>query len=198
MTDLSDDVDDDDADDSEAETQVRQVFAYFGRAAYAASCVEHGLTIALMQAELMSQVIGRARRQRTGPTRAQWEAMFDDYMAKHDLLPLGTLISRFRSVVKAGPDLDALLDETLRRRNYLAHGFFREKAVDFAHSAGRVEMIEELDRDHDLFTRTDHAVQAAVAHVIPKLGIDPEKQRAQIEEITDSLLSAAKAKAGEP
>lgn len=46
----------DDDDDPEAEIQVRQVFAYFGRAAYAASCVEHGLTIALMQAELMSQV----------------------------------------------------------------------------------------------------------------------------------------------
>jgi hypothetical protein len=54
----------DDDEGPEAEFQVREVFAYYGRAAYAASCVEHGLTIALMQAELMSQVAGRARRER--------------------------------------------------------------------------------------------------------------------------------------
>ncbi len=188
---------DDDDDDPDAEIQVREVFAYFGRAAYAASCVEHGLTIALMQAELMSQAFGRARRLRKGPSRSEWEAMFDDYMAKHDLLPLGTLISRFRSVVKVEPALDALLDEALRRRNFLAHGFFREKAVDFAHAAGRIQMIEELDRDHDLFTRADEAVQAAVAHIIPKLGIDPDKYRAQIEDMRRSKLEEAKAKAGD-
>ena len=45
---------------------------------------------------------------------------------------LGTLISRFRRVVKAEPALDALLDETLRRRNFLVHGFFREKAVEIS------------------------------------------------------------------
>ena len=185
-----------DDDDPEAEIQVRQVFAYFGRAAYAASCVEHGLTIALMQAELMSQEFGRARRLRKGPSRNEWEAMFDDHMAKHDLFPLGTLISRFRRVVKVEPALEALLDETLRRRNFLAHGFFREKAVDFAHAAGRTKMIEELDRDHDLFTRADDAVQAAVAHIIPRLGIDPDKYREQMEDIIRSKLEEAKAQAG--
>jgi hypothetical protein len=135
----------DDNDDPRAEFQVREVFAYFGRAAYAASCVETGLTIALMHAELMAQVFGRTRRERKSPTRAEWEGMFDNYMTKHELLPLGTLIARFRSVMKVEAALDALLDETLRRRNYLAHGFFREKAAAFAHSAGRMEMIAELD-----------------------------------------------------
>lgn len=191
MTDLADE----DEGSQAAEIQVRQVFAYFGRAMYAASCVEHGLTIALMQAELMSQVIGRARRRQTGPSRAEWEAMFDQYMGKHDLLGMGTLISRFRSVMKVDSTLDALLDQTLIRRNHLAHAFFREKAVDFAHGAGRIGMIEELDRDHDLFTRTDEAVQAAIAHIIPKLGIDPDKRRAQMDAITKALLEEAKAKA---
>ena len=193
MTDLADH----DDDGPEAEFQVREVFAHFGRAVYAASCVEHGLTIALMQAELMSQVIGRARRQRMGPNRLEWEAMFDEYMAKHDRLSLGTLISRFRRVVKVDPALDALLDETLHRRNHLAHVFFREEAVAFAHGVGRLAMIEDLDRDYDLFTRTDEAVQAAVAHIIPKLGIDPEKHRAQMENITRALVAAAKSETGE-
>ena len=152
----------------EAEFQVREVFAYYGRAAYAASCVEHGLTIALMKSELMSQVAGRARRERKAPSSAEWEAMFDDYMARHDALPRGTLIQRFRKVVKPTPDIDALLDQALTQRNFLAHGFFRERAVSFAHSAGRDEMIAELDAAHDLLTRTDDAVQAAVMDGLPE------------------------------
>lgn len=191
---MSTDLDDDDVE-LEDEIQVRQVFAYFGRAMYAASCVEHGLTIALMQADFMSKVVGRARREKKGPTRTQWEAMFDDYMAKHDKVGLGTLVARFRSVLKVEPALDALLDETVSRRNHLAHAFFREKAVEFAHSVGRDRMIIELEADHDLFTRTDRAVQAAVAHILPKLGIDPQAHQAQTEAITKSLLDEARAKA---
>jgi hypothetical protein len=37
-------------------------------------------------------------------------------------------------------------------------------------------------------------VKAAVGHIIPKLGIDPDKHRAQMEDITRSLLEEAKAK----
>lgn len=175
---------------------VREVFAHFGRAMYAASCVEHGLTIALMQAELMSQVAGRARREGKAPTRGEWEAMFDAYMARHDLKGMGTLISRFRSVVRVEPVLDELLDQALRRRNRLAHAYFRERAVDFAHDAGSIAMIAELKQDHDLFIRTDEAVQAAVAHVIPKLGIDAETHRAQVNAIADSLVESARKAAG--
>jgi hypothetical protein len=185
-------------DDPDAEFRVREVFAYYGRAAYGASCVEHGLTIALMKAELMSQVAGRARRERKSPSNAEWEGMFDAYMAKHDRLPLGTLIQRFRSVVKPDAALDALLDEALSRRNFLAHGFFRERAVAFAHGAGRLEMIDELERDHDLFIRTDQAVQETVSHVLPKIGVNVERMTAQTEAIIREQLDAARARSAAP
>lgn len=74
----------------------------------------------------------------------------------------------------------------------LGNGRFR---VEFAPGAGRDRMIAELEADHDLFTRTDRAVQAAVAHIIPKLGIDLQTHRAQMDAITKSLLDEARAKA---
>jgi len=177
----------------DGEFQVREVFAYYGRAAYAASCVEHGLTIALMKAELMSQVAGRARREHKVPTTAEWEAMFDDYMAKHDALPLGTLIQRFRKVVKTPPELQDLLDQALAQRNFLAHGFFRERAISFSHDAGREEMIAELDAAHDLLDRADRAVQAAVEDVLPRIGVNVERMRTQTEEIIREQLALARA-----
>ncbi len=186
---------DEDDMDADAEHQVRETFAYFGRAAYAASCLEHGLTIALMKAELMSQEAGRARRERRALSQADWETKFDEYMAKHDALPLGTLIQRFRKVVKTSPALDALLDAALAQRNFLAHGFFRERAVSFAHRAGRVEMIAELDAAHDLMSDADQAVGAAVADVLPRIGVDVAKMEAQSEAIIREQLAAARAKA---
>ncbi len=39
--------------------------------------------------ELMAQVAGRARPERKIPTSADWEAMFHDYMAKLETMPLG-------------------------------------------------------------------------------------------------------------
>ncbi|MBO9501644.1 hypothetical protein [Brevundimonas sp. A19_0] len=181
-----------DEEDEAAEFEVREVFAHYGRTVYAASCVETGMTIALMQIELMSQVHGRARRERKAPSRTEWEAMFDAYMAKQELLPLGTLIDRFRSLHKVEPALDALLAEALSRRNYIVHGFFRESAVAFAHGAGRRAMIAELVRDHDLFTRTDEAVRQAMAPVIPRLGIDPEQHQREIDEIIRCELEATR------
>lgn len=178
-----------------AEFQVRETFAYFGRAAYAASCLEHGLTIALMKAELMSQVAARGRREKKSVSKLEWEALFDDYMAKHDALPLGTLIQRFRKVVKTTPEPDTLLDKALAQRNLLAHGFFRERAVSFSHSAGQDEMIAELNAAHDLHTQADEAVGAAVEDVLLRIGVNDDEMLAQSEAIIREQLAAARAKA---
>ena len=192
MDDLNDPINDPD------EYLVREVFAYFGRAMYAASCVESGLVLGLMQAELMSQTVGRARREKSGPTRAEWEARFDAYMARHEQLGMGTLIGRFRSVLKVDTELDALLDEALARRNRLAHAFFREKAVDFAHSAGCAGMITELEQDHALFRRAEDVIAAAVANISPRLGIDPETHQSQVDAISQALLDEARGQAKGP
>lgn len=181
--------------DIEAEVRVRQVFAHFGRAMYAASCVEQALIIGLMQADLMSRTIGRARNTGHIQNRQAWEAMFDDFMEKHDGLMFSNLISRFKSVVKMNGKLVGLLEDSLAKRNHLAHAFFREHAVAFAHPAGCVQMISELENIHDLFTCTEEAVTAAVSHVIPRLGIDPEKHRAEVEQIAEDLLKEARERA---
>jgi hypothetical protein len=118
--------------------------------------------------------------------------MFDAFMAKHDSLPLGTLIQRFKSVVKVTPELKALLDLALAQRNFLAHGFFRERAVSFAHSAGRDEMIVELDSYHALLTRTDQAVQVAVGEVLPRIGVNVVRMEEETAAIIRELLATAR------
>lgn len=188
-----------DEDDEEGvDEEVKTVFAYYGRAMYGASCLETGLVIALMHVEFMAQTHGRARRERRAPSRAEWEARFDAYMARQHELTLGVLIERFRSLWRIAPKLDALLDEALTLRNLLTHAYFRDHAVDFSHSAGRAGMVVELEAAHDLFGRADEAVQASVAPILPKLGIDPERHRAEIDEIGRRAVAEARASSREP
>jgi hypothetical protein len=87
-----------------------------------------------------------------------------------------------------------LLDACLRRRNFLVHAFFRDRAVAFAHPAGRRQMIEEIERDHELFASADAAVQGAVEPIIPKMGIGPDKLRPEIDRIVrEEVLGASAA-----
>lgn len=183
--------------DLETELLVRQVFAYFGRAMYAANCVEQALIIALMEADLMSRTVSQAQKIGDIPNRQTWESMFDEFMEKHDGLMFGDLISRFRSVVKPDSKLLGLLDQCRDKRNHLAHAFFRENAVAFAHNAGCVEMISELDDIHDLFICTENLVVAAVSHVLPRLGIDPGKHHAEAAKIAEDLLNEARERAAQ-
>jgi len=179
---------------TEEQAEIRDVHAYFGRAMHSASCVETGLTIALMQAELMAQTYGRSKRERKAPTREQWEAMFDHYMAQQEQLTLGVLIPRIRSVLKLGGQVYGLLDESLKRRNFLVHVFFRDNAAEWSHHAGRQGMIDQLDKDNDLFEATDQAVQAAVAPVLAKIGIDADKMKAEVERIMEREIETSRAR----
>lgn len=173
------------------DAEVKAVFAYFGRAAYQASCLETGLAMALLHCELMAQTHGRFRRHGVAPTKAEWEAQFDTYMDKQHGLTLGQLIDRFRSFHKATPELMALVEKALKRRNHVAHGFFRDHAVSFSGSAGRARMIAELEADHDLFLAADEAVQAAVAPVLAKMGVDQARMQTEIAAFIAKALAEA-------
>jgi hypothetical protein len=123
----------------EIHEQVKEVFAYFGRAFYAASCVETGLAIALMQVDFMTKV--REQFQRAGTfDRMRYETDFDTFMNNQHAQTLGNLIRR-------------------------------------------VEMIAELEQEHEFFEVLDRDVQAALSGVREQLGMKDEMMQAHFEEI---------------
>jgi hypothetical protein len=48
-------------------------------------------------------------------------------------------------------DLEGLLTEALKKRNFLTHHFFRERAELFMSRHGREKMIQELERAQKIF-----------------------------------------------
>lgn len=77
---------------------------------------------------------------------------------------MGKLMYDLRSVSKIPTDLDDLLKRALKKRNWLAHEFFRESATEFLTSIGRDQMLTEVDECRDLFKAADEALEKLSNH----------------------------------
>jgi hypothetical protein len=154
----------------------KEVYARYGLAMYCAQVLEHGLANALMIVELVPT------RRHLVETREQWTQEADAFEARAFKSTMGRLLKRLRDVTVVPPDLDALLDEALESRNWLAHDFFRERALEFMTYPGREQMIHEVD---DCRARLEIADQR-LADVI-----QPLRERAGI---TEEVLEQARQK----
>lgn len=120
--------------------QVREVYAHFGLAMYYAQGLERTLALAL------STVYGS-----NSLSRSQFEALRECNYKK----TLGQLIQQIRQTVAVDKDLEAALFEALRKRNWLAHGYFWDRAAAFCKEDGRRTMINELKGIADYLQQVD-------------------------------------------
>ena len=169
--------------------QIKDVCAHFGSAAYAASCLETGLAIALMQCDLLKSLKEKYDLDKKPLIREEFNAQFDAYMANQHRQVLGTLIKRFGVAFPSSINIQSLLFKANARRNSLMHDFWRDHAVTFNVAAGREKMIAELMEAETLFFEADSAVQSAIHPVFDTLGVDREKMEAQMEAIKQAALA---------
>ncbi len=146
----------------------KEVFARFGLAVYRAQVLEHALVNALTFLDLIPS------RRHLAQSRAEWGAEVDAFTDQKFEATMGKLMGGLRAITHVDTDLDALLKEALQKRNWLAHDFFRKRAVEFMSYAGREQMLREVDECGDLFGRADGALEAVVKPVRLKAGITDE------------------------
>lgn len=155
---------------------VREVFAYFGRAYYVAGVLETGLAIALLQINFLARVRDQyLADQGKSFDRAAYEAEFDRFIEDQHAQTLGNLIKRVSALPDLSDDLKARLREAKKRRDFLSHHYFRERAVEFSSRAGRDKMIVELHETGNMFESLDREVYAALAAIRAKLGMTDKR-----------------------
>ena len=101
---------------------------------------------------------------------AAYTAGFDDIMAKLRKMTLGRLIERVQSLAEMSEELKSSIAEALTRRNFLAHHFFYERAVQFMTDVGRLVMTAELESDIDLLQKVDQDMSDFVAPYLARIG----------------------------
>ncbi len=116
--------------DPESE-QIKEVYAWYGLAMFHAQCLEKQLAMVL------ASKYGPGP---TGITRGQFEDLLDSRFSR----TLGRLVKETRKLADLSEGEAGQMQAALKKRNWLAHHYFWDRAVDFMSEAGRVSMIEEL------------------------------------------------------
>jgi len=173
--------------------QVRETFAYFGRAVYMASVLEVGLAHVLMHAQFMKQQREKiiATRGR-GFDRKRYEADFDAFMENQFAQTMGNLIRRAQAFAGFEDELKTRILAAKKRRDFLTHHYWRERSTDFYTAEGRSRMMEELNEDAEVFGSLDRDIDAATKPIRESLGIDDQVLNAHAE------AKMARIKAGLP
>ena len=144
----------------------RDVYAHFGVAIYLAQVLEKGVLTCVVLADVIAAGVDRAE---------ELGAVWDPLWAKHERLPLGSLLKEFRRAATPDEGLLAELGEALRKRNHLAHYYFWDHAADVFSVPGRKAMIRELLETHEKFEALNERVTAVTVEMTVRAGGTPEQ-----------------------
>jgi hypothetical protein len=106
----------------------------------------------------------------------------DEIFENHQTLTCGRLIKAVENIITLNQETNDLISDALKKRNYLIHSFFYDKAYDFLNDAGRVGMIDELDNMRDIFAKAEACIHGYLEPLLIKYGITQEVlESAQME-----------------
>lgn len=161
--------------DSAEGIEDREIFALAGAALYQAQCLEHEIINSLGLAAILPYWTTR----KWPKSRAEYQTHVDKIWDENYECTLGQLLSSLRQSGIAIPTtLEALLRDSLERRNRLVHRYFRERAYDWFTSDGRSSMAAELKSMEELFSAADRALQEVTSKMSRIMGITEEKIKA--------------------
>ena len=149
----------------------KEVFAWFGSAAYAAQCFEVELCILILL----------THRLRTPQLTPEQLGEIDIKLSKNTL---GGLLSELKKHLIIHPDFKTMLDGYLSKRNYLMHQFFFHHGGDLLSRKGCEKMIEELKNLYSSLKEADEIAQTMSRNVRKHLGIS----EANIQVLTEKHI----------
>lgn len=154
--------------------QRREVMARFGLAAYHGQCVER--QIALMLATMYNKTILFLEPEAR-------DKAFDREFTK----TLGRLAKDLGKVVDLPRTFEGRLVHAVKRRNWLTHHYFWERAAPFISRDGREEMISELQEVADYFAGLDDELKQVHQTWLDKMGITEDKVKAAMSKMKAEL-----------
>lgn len=140
---------------------IREVYAEYGYAMYRAQCLERGIAI------FLTVVCGEPPPDRT---RSMYQKELESRFTK----TFGGLVSELRKIANIPPEFEIDIKDALKKRNWLAHDCFWDRATSFLSRERREMMIQELRGISDLFAQLDGYLQAITTAWGKKHGITPQ------------------------
>lgn len=179
--------------DKDDDPQIVETFARFGRAMYMANVLELGLVQTLLQIEFLTPAREKfIKDQGKNFDRKKFDAEFDAFMQEHFKKTMGTLNLLVSKRAEFDEPLRKRITDATKRRNFLAHNYWRESGEKFMTKEGRAQMIEELSKDAECFKELDRDIRVATKPVREKLGINEDAVNEGVEKQLGKLKEKLK------
>lgn len=153
-----------------ADEETREVYARYGLAMYFAQVVEH---------TIVNLMIALRLPERGALTKQD----IDQFMNEAFAMTFGRLLKELRRMDQPTHFLQRDLDQTRNMRNWLAHRYFRDRAVQFMSPAGRVAMLQELDDATSLFLEVNEHLERLSAEVRAANNVGEDAVRQEYEQL---------------
>ncbi|HXY36644.1 MAG TPA: hypothetical protein VEI07_20585 [Planctomycetaceae bacterium] len=155
----------------------KEVFAFFGLAAYYAQVFEQAALHLAAALEVFSMSSSSAQ-------------IVESVYGQMEKATLGRLLARARRTIAIDHAVDDLLSAALEERNYLTHKFFDQHSENFIVNSGRKLMIDRLREATALFQRADRAATKIFWPTSSAMGVTEE----MVNEMYAQILADAEAR----
>ena len=155
----------------------KEVYAYFGLAMFRAQCVEQSII------QLLIFLVFFKENATKISSIEKWELDFDNFDKTMSKKTMGHLLGALRDLGVLNEIIESTLSKALIKRNWLAHGYFAHRAIEFLNERGRNQMIDELEGIIELFNLAEDLLQPISNKLALQYGLTNEK----LEEIKNEI-----------
>jgi len=167
---------------------LKDVYAQFGLTFSHACNVEAILANAILASDFVKNVITESRRAgKPIYTSNECARRFDDFLAKQHGQMMGELVRGVKGLIELDESLEKRVDDALRRRNYLAHNFWRERGGEVISRRRRNIVFKDLIADQRFFEKLAMDLENVATSEVGKLGLNAEKLRTRVDESVRKL-----------
>jgi hypothetical protein len=109
----------------------------------------------------------------------------EEYLAEQHGKTMGQLIKRdggVKEFIQLDPAIEKRVDDALRRRNYLAHDFWRERGQEALSVRRRGAVFADLQADEHFFEELAKDLEAVAMDQVREIGLDADKLKTKLDE----------------
>lgn len=160
----------------------KEVYAYFGLAMFRAQCVEQSII------QLLIFLVFFKENATKISSVEKWALEFDNFDKTLSKKTMGHLLGALRELGVLNEVIENTLLKALTKRNWLAHGYFVDRAIEFLSKSGRNQMIGELEDIIELFNLAEDYLQPISKKIALQYGLTDDKLEEMKKEIYPSEI----------
>lgn len=164
---------------------MKDFYAQFGQAFSFGVNVECVLANAILTADFVKRMYEESKKAgKPIYDRYTMALKLDQYLAEQHDKTMGKLVGKkggIKEFIQLDPALEKRVDDALRRRNYLAHDFWRERGQEALSVKRRAAVFADLQADQWFLEELANDLEAVAMDEVRKIGLDADELKARVD-----------------